>query len=76
LLNRLDNACEKFDVNAVIELIRLAPTEFNYTCACSDLVVNAACDVRAVQPVVSVIAPEKSLKSEPQLALNTSKQIA
>ncbi|MDX1538530.1 nucleoside-diphosphate sugar epimerase/dehydratase [Arsukibacterium sp.] len=45
LLKRLDEACEEFAVEKIIELIRSAPTEFNYSCATSDLVVRAACDV-------------------------------
>ncbi|GHG67950.1 PII uridylyl-transferase [Alishewanella longhuensis] len=77
LLNRLDNACEKFDVAAVIDLIRSAPTEFNYTCASSDLVVNAACDIQAVQPLVSAVARvEKPVSTELNIALDSSKQIA
>jgi FlaA1/EpsC-like NDP-sugar epimerase len=45
LLNRLDAACNRFAVEEIIALIRSAPTEFNYSNATSDLVVNAACPV-------------------------------
>ncbi len=43
LLQRLDKACKFFAVEEIIEIIRSAPTEFHYTNATSDLVVNAAC---------------------------------
>ena len=43
LLQRLDKACKFFAVEEIIEIIRSAPTEFYYTNATSDLVVNAAC---------------------------------
>ncbi|WP_333609445.1 nucleoside-diphosphate sugar epimerase/dehydratase [Arsukibacterium sp.] len=53
LLQQLDIACDDFAVEQIIELIRSAPTEFNYSCATSDLVVRAACDVQA-NPALAV----------------------
>ncbi len=41
LLQRLDSCCDAFAVEDIIELIRNAPTGFNYGAECSDLVVNA-----------------------------------
>ncbi|MDP5033255.1 nucleoside-diphosphate sugar epimerase/dehydratase [Paraglaciecola sp.] len=52
LLNRLDDCCERFAVEEIIELIRSAPTQFNYSCATSDLVVNAACSIETKSQLV------------------------
>lgn len=54
LLNRMEAACERFDVEQLVELMRSAPTEFNYSCATSDLVVRAACDVSIAAKLASV----------------------
>ncbi|MDP5131587.1 MAG: polysaccharide biosynthesis protein [Paraglaciecola sp.] len=54
LLNRLDKACNAFAVEEIIELMRAAPTEFNYTSATSDLVVTAACSLELKQQIQSV----------------------
>ena len=54
LLQRLDEACEEFAVEKIIELIRSAPTEFNYSCATSDLVVRAACDVASGRQITAM----------------------
>ncbi|WP_019674701.1 polysaccharide biosynthesis protein [Arsukibacterium perlucidum] len=54
LLTRLDEACEEFAVEKIIELIRSAPTEFNYSCATSDLVVRAACDIANASQLAAV----------------------
>ncbi|MAD74871.1 MAG: nucleoside-diphosphate sugar epimerase [Rheinheimera sp.] len=54
LLQRLDQACEAFAVEQIIELIRSAPTEFNYSCATSDLVVRAACDVTSGSQIAAM----------------------
>src|SRR5690606_24695410 len=43
LLLQLDAECERFAVERIIELMRCAPTGFNYSCASSDLVVKAGC---------------------------------
>lgn len=58
LLQRLDRACEQFAVEDIIELIRSAPTEFNYSNATSDLVVNAACALETVKQF-AVLAKDK-----------------
>lgn len=54
LLSRMEVACERFDVEQLVELMRSAPTEFNYSCATSDLVVKAACDVSIATKLASV----------------------
>lgn len=54
LLNRMEVACENFDVEQLVELMRSAPTEFNYSCATSDLVVRAACDVSIAAKLANV----------------------
>ena len=54
LLERLDEACEEFAVEKIIELIRSAPTEFNYSCATSDLVVKAACDLTSASKIAAM----------------------
>ncbi|WP_423186044.1 polysaccharide biosynthesis protein [Alishewanella sp. d11] len=54
LLLRLDKACNNFAVEEIIELIRSAPTEFNYSNATSDLVVNAACPVSVLGQLAKV----------------------
>lgn len=48
LLLQLDAECERFAVERIIELMRCAPTGFNYSCASSDLVVKAGCDPEQV----------------------------
>ncbi|MFN4055652.1 MAG: polysaccharide biosynthesis protein [Alishewanella aestuarii] len=77
LLARLDTACNRFAVEDIIALIRSAPTEFNYSNATSDLVVNAACPVDtrkqlevlatadASRPLVTVL---KQSESKQQIA--------
>ncbi|MDX3773632.1 nucleoside-diphosphate sugar epimerase/dehydratase [Chromatiaceae bacterium AAb-1] len=51
LLACLEQYCESFAVEQIIELLRNAPTGFNYSCASSDLVVKAACDPEAISPI-------------------------
>jgi len=58
LLQRLDKACDNFAVEDIIALIRSAPTEFNYSNASSDLVVNAACALETVKQF-AVLAKDK-----------------
>lgn len=68
LLNRMEAACEKFDVEELIKLMRSAPTEFNYSCATSDLVVKAACDVSIAAKLASVeveVLQPRVVKSKP-----------
>jgi len=60
LLNRLDDCCERFAVEEIIELIRSAPTQFNYSCATSDLVVNAACAVETKAQMVALASVENA----------------
>jgi len=45
LLTKLDAGCKGFDVEQIIQLLRNAPTEFNYQSASSDLVHIATSDV-------------------------------
>lgn len=54
LLSRMEQACDRFDVEELIALMRSAPTDFNYSCATSDLVVKAACDVRIAAKVAKL----------------------
>ncbi|MFN4055633.1 MAG: polysaccharide biosynthesis protein, partial [Alishewanella aestuarii] len=54
LISRLELACEKFAVEEIIELMRSAPTQFNYSCATSDLVVNAACSLETQQQIAAI----------------------
>ena len=54
LLQRLDKACKFFAVEEIIEIIRSAPTEFYYTNATSDLVVNAACALLTTKQLTDV----------------------
>lgn len=54
LLQRLDKACKFFAVEEIIEIIRSAPTEFHYTNATSDLVVNAACALLTAKQLTDV----------------------
>lgn len=61
LLQRLDKACENFAVEEIIELIRSAPTEFNYSNATSDLVVNAACALETVKQFAALAKDEAPL---------------
>ncbi len=56
LLNRLEQYCEHFAVEQIIELLRHAPTGFNYSCASSDLVIKATCDTDAVQHIPLILA--------------------
>lgn len=41
LLLQLDTMCESFAVSQIIDLMKFAPTAFNYNCVSSDLVVKA-----------------------------------
>lgn len=50
LLLQLDTLCDSFAVEQIIELMRQAPTGFNYSCASSDLVVKAGCDAELGVP--------------------------
>lgn len=79
LLNRLDKACNNFAVADIIELMRKAPTEFNYSDAISDLVVNASCAVATAKQLaevdtvlksssISVLKPEGTLVAKQQIA--------
>lgn len=52
LLLQLDALCDSFAVEHIIELLRRAPTGFNYSCASSDLVVKAGCDAELGLPSV------------------------
>ncbi|MGP9801356.1 polysaccharide biosynthesis protein [Rheinheimera sp. NSM] len=54
LLLRLDALCDSFAVEQIIELMRAAPTGFNYSCASSDLVVKAGCDSDIDKPLLVV----------------------
>ncbi|KKO47069.1 nucleoside-diphosphate sugar epimerase [Arsukibacterium ikkense] len=74
LLTRLDEACEEFSVEKIIELIRSAPTEFNYSCATSDLVVRAACDVSTTKPAAAMAIDNVALVSD--VSVIDRKQIA
>jgi FlaA1/EpsC-like NDP-sugar epimerase len=67
LLQRLDKACENFAVEEIIELIRSAPTEFNYSNATSDLVVNAACALETVKQFAA-LAKDKVPAVAPSIA--------
>ncbi|SEH75560.1 NDP-sugar epimerase, includes UDP-GlcNAc-inverting 4,6-dehydratase FlaA1 and capsular polysaccharide biosynthesis protein EpsC [Rheinheimera pacifica] len=51
MLLQLDTLCDSFAVEQIIELMRVAPTGFNYSCASSDLVVKAGCDIEFGVPV-------------------------
>jgi FlaA1/EpsC-like NDP-sugar epimerase len=75
LLTRLDQACEEFAVENIIELIRGAPTEFNYSCATSDLVVRAACDIDSGKNISSMPFKSNADKASVHSSL-TAKQIA
>lgn len=78
LLQRLDKACENFAVEEIIELIRSAPTEFNYSNATSDLVVNAACALETVKQL-ALLAKDKVPAVAPSVgasAAATEQQIA
>ncbi|WP_348686800.1 nucleoside-diphosphate sugar epimerase/dehydratase [Rheinheimera aquimaris] len=44
LLLQLDALCDSFAVTQIIELMRCAPTGFNYSCASSDLVMQTSSD--------------------------------
>ncbi|WP_166840798.1 polysaccharide biosynthesis protein [Rheinheimera pleomorphica] len=50
LLTQLDVLCDSFAVEDIIELMRVAPTGFNYSCASSDLVVKAGGDPEQFAP--------------------------
>jgi FlaA1/EpsC-like NDP-sugar epimerase len=50
LLLQLDSLCDSFNVESIIEVMRCAPTGFNYSCASSDLVVKAGCDAELGLP--------------------------
>lgn len=62
LLLRLDTLCDSFAVEQIIELMRAAPTGFNYSCASSDLVVKAGCDSGAESPLLVVHTEPVSAK--------------
>lgn len=51
MLLQLDTLCDSFAVEQIIELMRVAPTGFNYSCASSDLVVKSGCDYDLAAPV-------------------------
>ncbi|KUM52496.1 nucleoside-diphosphate sugar epimerase/dehydratase [Rheinheimera sp. EpRS3] len=51
MLLQLDTLCDSFAVEQIIELMRVAPAGFNYSCASSDLVVKACCDIELAAPV-------------------------
>ncbi|WP_240222204.1 nucleoside-diphosphate sugar epimerase/dehydratase [Rheinheimera hassiensis] len=51
MLLQLDTLCDSFAVEQIIELMRVAPAGFNYSCASSDLVVKACCDFELAVPV-------------------------
>ncbi|PKM19400.1 MAG: nucleoside-diphosphate sugar epimerase [Gammaproteobacteria bacterium HGW-Gammaproteobacteria-15] len=51
MLLQLDTLCDSFAVEQIIELMRVAPAGFNYSCASSDLVVKAGCDIEFGVPV-------------------------
>ncbi|KKO49383.1 nucleoside-diphosphate sugar epimerase [Arsukibacterium sp. MJ3] len=75
LLTRLDQACDEFAVENIIELIRSAPTEFNYSCATSDLVVRAACDIETASQIAAIPFKSNADKASVYSSL-TAKQIA
>ncbi|MEO3879126.1 nucleoside-diphosphate sugar epimerase/dehydratase [Rheinheimera fenheensis] len=50
LLLQLDSLCDSFNVESIIDVMRGAPTGFNYSCASSDLVVKAGCDAELGVP--------------------------
>lgn len=50
LLLQLDSLCDSFNVESIIDVMRCAPTGFNYSCASSDLVVKAGCDAELGVP--------------------------
>lgn len=68
LLNRLEQHCEYFAVEQIIELLRQAPTGFNYSCASSDLVVKAACDTDAMQHIPLVLTNSHSAEGKKYIA--------
>lgn len=77
LLQQLDDACERFAVNEIIELIRGAPTEFNYSNATSDLVVNAACALESVAQLAAIAKEDAlQLSKVARDAANNVQQIA
>ena len=49
LLLQLDALCDSFAVTQIIELMRCAPTGFNYSCASSDLVMQTSSDISLPQ---------------------------
>jgi len=51
MLLQLDTMCDSFAVEQIIELMRVAPAGFNYSCASSDLVLKAGCDMEFGVPV-------------------------
>lgn len=55
LLLQLDSLCDSFNVESIIEVMRCAPTGFNYSCASSDLVVKAGCDAELGLPGVAAL---------------------
>lgn len=74
LLARLDAACNRFAVEDIIALIRSAPTEFNYSNATSDLVVNAACPVDTRKQLEVLAAADTSRPLVTVLKQTESKQ--
>ena len=74
LLARLDTACNRFAVEDIIALIRSAPTEFNYSNATSDLVVNAACPVDTRKQLEVLAAADTSRPLVTVLKQTESKQ--
>ncbi|HEY0924890.1 nucleoside-diphosphate sugar epimerase/dehydratase [Rheinheimera pacifica] len=51
MLLQLDTLCDSFAVEQIIELMRVAPAGFNYSCASSDLVLKTGCDIELGVPV-------------------------
>ncbi|MCF4009304.1 polysaccharide biosynthesis protein [Rheinheimera sp. UJ63] len=76
LLARLDVACDRFAVEEIIELIRSAPTEFNYSNATSDLVTNATCAVITGAQIANISDSKAAISIESHIVENSSQQIA
>jgi len=72
LLNRLDKACHNFAVEDIIELMRTAPTEFNYTSATSDLVVAASCSLAIKQQLKTVAEVLHDANTDKTTAVSTN----
>jgi FlaA1/EpsC-like NDP-sugar epimerase len=55
LLQQLNTLCDNFAVQKIIELLRSAPTGFNYTSSSSDVVMLAAAQTSAVMPAPVIL---------------------